>query len=441
MLSLASQVLPLFLTAAVAVFFTSRVLRTNKAPVVKDELELWLQKSAHTIKPVKTTLTRIENEVATRCQALSKLHRKFDNLQSRALKKEQTEIARLLSEMEKSDSVAPCLQCESAEDDNELNHISNELHREEAKIQQLELSLTKAQGTQSALDKRLAKMTTSLDINQTKTERARTESASLQCEINTLQMQLNHTTPQVKKSSQNKPGSKSLSAKKPGDAERVKLEQSISALKESLNNKITESKTATIQHDTLKADITVFEEQVKALNTALNTDTHSLQRELQDSRKSFHNNICTLRNSLAEKDIQFNDDEDTDKQFSDLQKKHRELQSSHYIALKKAEQRITDLTRELNRSGVKVQNRNSDRELNSKDNQSLEKFQRETVELKTKLRELNKLLADTIAEKKALQKQLDNNDQQSHNRISDSIGITDSSAKKPAARRKKKKAS
>jgi len=64
------------------------------------------------------------------------------------------------------------------------------------------------------------------------------------------------------------------------------------------------------------------------------------------------------------------------------------------------------------------------------------------VELKSKLRELNKLLAATLAEKQALQKQLDNTDsQQSHPTLNDSIGIPDSSAKKSAAKQKKKKTS
>ena len=148
-----------------------------------------------------------------------------------------------------------------------------------------------------------------------------------------------------------------------------------------------------------------------------------------------------------------------------MQKTHKKLQHEHINALKKADQQITDLSRELDRSEIKIQTARDKaaataRNINASQIAELKKqltdkneasgvdtkSQRESVELKAKLRELNTLLAETMAEKKALQKQLDLkvDGKKSSPSISDSIGITDSTinkkAKNSTAKRKTKKA-
>ena len=259
----------------------------------------------------------------------------------------------------------------------------------------------------------------------------------------------------------------------------LQLEQSISTLKENLNNKITDSKTANNQHTMLLAGMTTIEEQVHALDAGV----LSLQKELQDGSRNYHNSISALRKTLTEKGALLSDGGTADKQLAALQRTHNKMQHEHTNALKKADQQITDLTRELALGEIKIQtvrdkaagtarniNANLKRQISElktqlrshhtelkdgepkfADQNEAEKanaeLRRESVELKAKLRELNKLLADTMAEKKALQKQLnrkaDSNKPMTN--ISDSIGITDSIPNKKAAnsavKEKKKKAS
>ena len=436
----------LLLTAVVAIFYTSTIrrgiatgrLRPSQA---KDELQLRLQKAEHSAKPIKTVLTQTENEVAIRRQAIANLHNKFEAMQALALNKEQTEIARLLSKFKDSDDAAPRLDCDSAENDEELMHVGMALNQKNSEIKQADLSLSNVQGIQAALGQRLAKMKTNIAINQTTSDRARTESASLQREINNLQMDLNDAAEK--------------------NATQPDLEKSISALRENLNNKIIDAKTANNQRDMLLADMTAIEEQIHALDT----DVQSLQKELQDSRKQHQNSVCAIRKSLTDKEAQFSDEGTADQQLADLQKTHKKLQHEHINALKKADQQITDLSRELDRSEIKIQTARDKaaataRNINASQIAELKKqltdkneasgvdtkSQRESVELKAKLRELNTLLAETMAEKKALQKQLDLkvDGKKSSPSISDSIGITDSTinkkTKNSTAKRKTKKA-
>ncbi len=436
----------LLLTAVVAIFYTSTIrrgiatgrLRPSQA---KDELQLRLQKAEHSAKPIKTVLTQTENEVAIRRQAIANLHNKFEAMQALALNKEQTEIARLLSKFKDSDDATPRLDCDSAENDEELMHVGMALNQKNSEIKQADLSLSNVQGIQAALGQRLAKMKTNIAINQTTSDRARTESASLQREINNLQMDLNDAAEK--------------------NATQPDLEKSISALRENLNNKIIDAKTANNQRDILLADMTAIEEQIHALDT----DVQSLQKELQDSRKQHQNSVCAIRKSLTDKEAQFSDEGTADQQLADLQKTHKKLQHEHINALKKADQQITDLSRELDRSEIKIQTARDKaaaaaRNINASQIAELKKqltdkneasgvdtkSQRESVELKAKLRELNTLLAETMAEKKALQKQLDLkvDGKKSSPSISDSIGITDSTinkkAKNSTAKRKTKKA-
>ena len=320
-------------------------------------------------------------------------------------------------------------------------HVGMALNQKNSEIKQADLSLSNVQGIQAALGQRLAKMKTNIAINQTTSDRARTESASLQREINNLQMDLNDAAEK--------------------NATQPDLEKSISALRENLNNKIIDAKTANNQRDMLLADMTAIEEQIHALDT----DVQSLQKELQDSRKRHQNSVCAIRKSLTDKEAQFSDEGTADQQLADLQKTHKKLQHEHINALKKADQQITDLSRELDRSEIKIQTARDKaaataRNINASQIAELKKqltdkneasgvdtkSQRESVELKAKLRELNTLLAETMAEKKALQKQLDLkvDGKKSSPSISDSIGITDSTinkkAKNSTAKRKTKKA-
>ena len=174
------------------------------------------------------------------------------------------------------------------------------------------------------------------------------------------------------------------------------------------------------------------------------------------------------------KEVQLRDGGPADRQLADLQRTHKQLKNTHIRALRKADQRVTDLTRELDRSEIKIQvarDQAASKARASKANLTRQiaelkeqlggsnnelkatyqnetyrtdtELQRETVELKAKLKELNKLLAETMAEKKALKKQLElkSNNKQAVTTISDSIGITNSTTSKKAAKVKKKKAS
>ena len=206
----------------------------------------------------------------------------------------------------------------------------------------------------------------------------------------------------------------------------------------------------------------------------LDTDVQSLQQELQGSRQHHQNSICALRKALTVKEVQFRDGGTADRQLAELQRTHKKLENTHITVLKKADQRVTDLTRELDRSEIKIQVARdqaaakaraskanlqhqitelkkqldgSDSELKVTDQNETyrtdSELQRETVELKAKLRELNKLLAETMAEKKSLKKQLEikANNKPPVPTISDSIGITNSATNKKSAKTKKKKAS
>jgi len=329
MLNIAAQLFPL-LAAIVAVFFIGRTTGRSKAPQVKDELKLRLQKSERSTRPIKTALTQTENEAATRRHAVATLQNKFKALQTCALNKEQTEIAR--------------------EDDIELTRIANALTQREVEINQFDLSLTKAQGAQSALDQRLAEMKTRLNANQTAAKRARTEGAMLQREINNLQLRLNDATNQETKPSQSS-DTEERDSRETGVTIKSDLEQSISTLKDNLNNKIADTKTANNQREILSADMTALEEQVHTLDS----DVESLQQELQSSRKHYQNSTSALRKTLTEKEAKFSDGGTTNKQLADLQRTHKQLQTEHINALKHADRRVTDLTRELDLSEIKIQ--------------------------------------------------------------------------------------
>ena len=216
--------------------------------------------------------------------------------------------------------------------------------------------------------------------------------------------------------------------------------------------------------------MTALEEQVQTLDT----DVQSLQQELQGSKQHHLNSISALSKALTLKEVQLRDGGPADCQLADLQRTHKQLQNAHIKALRKADQRVIDLTRELDRSEIKIQVardqaaakaraskanlqhqitelkkqlNGSDSELKVTDQNETyrtdSELQRETVELKAKLRELNKLLAETMAEKKSLKKQLEikANNKPPVPTISDSIGITNSATNKKSAKTKKKKAS
>ena len=100
--NLASQLL-LLLTATVAVFFIATVIRGNKARKADHGSKSRLQIFEHSVKPVKTALIQAENEVAARFHNITGLQTRFEELQTRAIKKEQTEIARLLNKITESD--------------------------------------------------------------------------------------------------------------------------------------------------------------------------------------------------------------------------------------------------------------------------------------------------------------------------------------------------
>jgi len=473
MLDLPIQLFPL-LTALVIVFFIGRFTVKNNAAQAKEGLKFRLQNSEHSARPIKTSLTQTENEVATRSLAVAKLQNRFDKLQARALNKEQTDIARLLSKFAESEGSSHRLNCNSVEDDTELTRIASELNLKEGEIKQIDLSLTKVQGMQSALEQRRADMKTKLEINQTTAERARHESASLQRKINNLQMDLNDATDQKTEAPHSSDSSKQTTGKQSDKqtsiAKKSELEQSISTLRENLNTKITETKIANSQRVTLATDMTALEEQVQSLNT----DVQSLQQELQGSRQHHQNSISALSKALTLKEVQLRDGGPVDSQLAELQRTHKQLENTHINALKKADQRVTDLTRELDRSEIKIQvardqaaakaraskanlqrqiaelkNQLSDSESELKVAYQNETYrtdtelQRETIELRAKLRELNKLLAETMAEKKALKKQLElkSNNKQAVTTISDSIGITDSTTNQKIAKVKEKKAS
>ena len=453
--NLASQLL-LLLTATVAVFFIATVIRGNKARKADHGSKSRLQIFEHSVKPVKTALIQAENEVAARFHNITGLQTRFEELQTRAIKKEQTEIARLLNKITESDCSATSLDCESTEDDTELTQLGNELNREEAKIRQTEVSLTKAQGIKATIDQRLAELKTHFDINQTTAERTRTESASLQREINNLQARLNTATDQDTKAT-----SRDNTPEQPGTGKKSELEQSIGALQENLNKKIANTKTNNYQRDLLVADLTVLEEQANTLDT----EVQSLRKELQGSKHAHQYTIFALRKAVTEKETQFSDGGATDRQLVNLQRSHKKLQHEYIGSLKKADQRITDLTRELNRSEIKIQSAadkatgttssgNADLQQQITSSNSESKFedkyetdqadtenQLEKAELKAKLKELHKLLTETIVEKKALQERLEHtiDSKQSSTTISDSIGITDSTTNKKSAKRKLQK--
>jgi len=425
------------------------IVRQTKAPL-QEKLELRLQESELTIKPIKTALTQVENEITARSHGIADLQNKLTDLQERALKKEQTKIATLLSKFADSNATRPTLVCESAEDDEVLNHIGSELSQKLSEIRQLDQSLIKVHGGFSALGQRLAEFKTRVEINQTTSERTRAESVNLQREINNLQMNLNDVKTQ-----------KDSSAVEQSDVEKgLEIEQSISKLKENLNSKISDSKTANNQHNMLSSDMTTIEEQVHSLDTSV----LSLQKELLEGSRQYYNSIFSIRKTLTEKNALLSDGGTTEKQLAALKKTHNKMQHENTHALKKADQRIADLTRELALGEIKIQttrdkaattarsnNANLKRQISKlkkqlhsrhselQDNdlkfsdqneasQANAILQRESVELKAKLRALNKLLAETMAEKKALQKQINRkvDIDKPIPTISDTIGITDS---------------
>ena len=456
MFNSASELILLFLTATIAIFFTDRlsggrISRAIRTPQAKDELKSRLRNFERKLKPVKTALTQVEFEVASNSHSITRLQTRIAALRAQAIQDRTNGLMLNTIEYNAENNTRTHMA---------LARLDEILSRQADVIKHSDLSLDKVQGMHSTLGDRTACIQTNFDINLTTAKRARTQSVALQREINKQQRQLNSSTQQKTAT-----GSVERPVQQAGIDKRLK--QSICRLQETLNKKIKTSKTAAKQHDMLNVEMTGIEEQLKTLET----EVHSLQKRLRGGKKNQRDIIFTTTKKIAEIETQHSDSNTAENQLTNLQKEYRKLQHEHTTTQNKSEQRISDLTRELDRSEIKLNNacdkataaaRATEAGLKNKisalekqldRNNSALKFtdlkearridgenKLEIAEIKGKLKELNKLLADTMEEKRALQKQLDRktDSKQPVFTISESIGIVDSTVM-PAKKNKKQK--
>jgi len=257
----------------------------------------------------------------------------------------------------------------------------------EGEIARLRAEIAKGDKQQKALSKDKRTATEKLEDHARAAADADKERQSLERKLAMVQAQLDSLQKESAKSAADLKQKLAASdkAKQASDASHSKLEQSIDKLKEELNNKITDAKIASNQRDMLEADIALLEEEVRALDA----DARALRKELQRSNEKHQDTIAELRQKLAEKEANSSDGGAARKQLADLQKMHKALERDHLSALKKADQRITDLTRAVDRGDT-----------------NLKTAEQSDKQSKRRITELDKLLAAALADKKALGSEL-----------------------------------
>ena len=290
MLYLVSQVLLILLIATVLGFLIGWILRKIKASRIEEKLNTRLQQSEHSITPIKTALTQVQNEVEARDRSLAKLQSKYDDLKSE-VPPAQAEIVKLSAKIGESDASIQHLNRALNDKDGQLARFNTDLGQERAALRQTDLALTEAQGKRSALESRLAEMKTRLDNNQAASERAKAERSNLQRDINNLQMQLNDSkhkneadvaTLKNSLKLENMELQKSKEALKEAKASADNAAVKIDELKEQLNKKDTECKLADKELSALKREIEALLAQQKTLQSAHDANTVKLENALAE---------------------------------------------------------------------------------------------------------------------------------------------------------------
>lgn len=314
----------------------------------KAEASAAAAKACQKLESVKEALAQKDTEHKLATTELEALQREIELLKSQqhtlqsycdatSLKLETAMAERLrLSEQKNTDHSTATATIAKLE--TEISRLQDDLHKGTRQQKALEKEA-------DAINAKLEKKVKALAMSEKDIQRLEQKVAILESQLENQRAQAQKTAADLQQQL-----SASNAARVSSEARCTELESSVQELTQKLNNKITDTKIADNQQQMLEADISALEKEVGTLDT----DAKTLRAELQKSNKKHTNTIEKLRIALAEKDSASGDNANIQQQLNELQRTHKALEKEHQNTLKAADNKISDLNRELDKNALKV---------------------------------------------------------------------------------------
>lgn len=217
-----------------------------------------------------------------------------------------------------------------------------------------ELSVSDAEKSAIASDKE--KALEKLEANKSTETRQAKDQSRLEHKIGLLEAKIKAQDKETaqKNADLEKQLAQKEGSRQSGETRQQQMEEKIQALKDELNEKITDSKLASTLRNTLEKDIAALEEEVDKLNA----QAEALQKSLEQSKDEHTNTINELKAALADKEVRAADGGLAIKKLADLTRDQEKNDKAQLQAMRQAEQKIAELDRNLGERDEKLANLN-----------------------------------------------------------------------------------